>query len=162
MNELTPIEAQQLAQELLLTHGLEGWTVKLTDSRRLHGRCWKGRKLIELSRRLLFSHGTKELKDTILHEIAHALSPVCGHGKEWRDIAYRIGVRDGRYGRYCLTKAVRDPAPVDRAKEDDRKLTKARRMVARTQTRIKRLQTALKKWQRRERLYQKRVEKVKG
>ena len=155
--ELTPAEMKDLALRMTAEHGLSDWTVELTDSRRMHGRCITATKTIQLSRRSLFRYGTAEAKDTILHEIAHAICPRHGHGKEWRNIAYRIGVRDRLHGRYNLNKAVREPAPLDRAKEDSKRLKRAQSMVKRTNTRIKRLQAALSRWERRVRLYERRT-----
>jgi predicted SprT family Zn-dependent metalloprotease len=37
-----------------------------------------------------------EVRDTILHEIAHALAPGDGHGPKWRMTCLRIGARPKR------------------------------------------------------------------
>lgn len=150
----TPAEILQLARQLLAEHGLADWNVELIDSRRYHGRCWKGRKLIQLCRSDVFNRKADFVRDTILHEIAHALCPKFGHCKEWRDIAYRIGVRDPIYHRYNLRAKHRKPAsPTDFGK----KLAHAEAHIKKLTTRMKRLETSLKKWNRRAKLYQARL-----
>ena len=81
-----------LAAELVKRHGLEGWTVDFDGARRRAGVCRYDRKVIGLSAPLTRLHGETEVRDTILHEIAHALvGPVAGHGPVWRAQAIAIG-----------------------------------------------------------------------
>ena len=54
-------------------------------------------KVIGLSAPLARLHDDREVRDTILHEIAHALAgPAAGHGPAWRDVAARIGCSSRR------------------------------------------------------------------
>ncbi|MEP9381824.1 SprT-like domain-containing protein [Nocardioides cheoyonin] len=85
-------DAWSLAHELLERHGLVGWTIELDQAKRRAGVCRHGRKVIGLSAPITRLHPEAEVRDTILHEIAHALvGPEAGHGPVWAETARRIG-----------------------------------------------------------------------
>ncbi len=85
-------DAFALAEDLLEHHGLTGWTVELDSAKRRAGICRFGPKVLGLSAPLTVLHSEDEVRDTVLHEIAHALAgPRHGHDSVWRDIAVRIG-----------------------------------------------------------------------
>jgi predicted SprT family Zn-dependent metalloprotease len=88
-------EASHLARQLMREHGLTalGWTFAFDHARRRFGRCDYTNKRITLSRPLTFLNGVDEVRDTVLHEIAHALSPGAGHGAQWRAACARVGAR---------------------------------------------------------------------
>lgn len=94
--------ATDLALTLMEKHGLiaEGWTFKLNGRpyKRL-GCCWQHRKVIELSSKWVNTpeYPDEELKDTILHEIAHALTPGWGHSLVWQHTACNIGCKPKRF-----------------------------------------------------------------
>lgn len=95
--ELT--EAQRLAERLMGAHGLAGWTFRFDRARRRSGQCVFSTKVISLSAPLTRLHSEVEVRDTILHEIAHALvGPGAGHSERWRATALRIGSS----GRRCV------------------------------------------------------------
>ena len=88
----------------------EGWTSKLDDSRRRFGVCMPKEKVISLSRLLIELNSEEEVRDTILHEIAHALAwerhrANCGHDQRWKDICIEIGARPER----CFDDSVIQP-----------------------------------------------------
>jgi len=86
--------AGKLAHELMSAHGLtrRGWTFTFNRARRQLGKCDYVRKRIELSLLFVARNGEAEVRDTILHEIAHALAGHrAGHGAKWRDTCVRIG-----------------------------------------------------------------------
>jgi len=84
--------AVSLAEGLLAEHGLAGWQVRLDNARRRAGVCHFDRRTIGLSAPLTSLHAEAEVRDTILHEIAHALAgPRHGHDAHWRRIALDIG-----------------------------------------------------------------------
>jgi predicted SprT family Zn-dependent metalloprotease len=88
-------EAAHLARQLMCEHGLDaiGWTFSFDHARRRFGRCDYTNKRITLSRPLTFLNCIEEVRDTILHEIAHALAPGAGHGARWRAMCRRVGAR---------------------------------------------------------------------
>lgn len=88
-------EASHLAKQLMHEHGLDvlGWTFGFDHARRRFGRCDYTHKRITLSRALTFLNSIDEVRDTVLHEIAHALTPGAGHGPRWRAMCQRIGAR---------------------------------------------------------------------
>jgi predicted SprT family Zn-dependent metalloprotease len=93
-------EAGHLARELMRQHGLAGWTFEFDHARRRFGRCDYTHRRISLSKSLTFLNPMEEVRDTILHEIAHALTPGAGHGARWRNKCRMIGAR----ARRCFTE----------------------------------------------------------
>lgn len=88
------IKAKTLAINLMEEHGLieKGWYFEFDHAKRRFGRCSHGRKLISLSRTLVELNGIERVKNTILHELAHALvGPRNGHNEIWRAKALEIG-----------------------------------------------------------------------
>jgi hypothetical protein len=84
--------AWELARELMDEHGLRGWRLELDRAKRRAGICRHHQKVIGLSAPLTRLHPEAEVRDTILHEIAHAIAgPQAGHGPKWAAVARRIG-----------------------------------------------------------------------
>ena len=99
-------DAKTLAISLLHQHGLTGWTFRFDNARRRFGSCRYGSKLITLSRPLVYLNDVEQVRDTILHEIAHALAPGAQHGPRWRAACLKVGAIPKR----CYTEeAVRSP-----------------------------------------------------
>lgn len=85
-------DAFALAEHLLERHGLHDWSVEYDAAKRRAGICRFGPRVIGLSAPLTALHGEVEVRDTILHEIAHALvGPRHGHDAVWRRQAVAIG-----------------------------------------------------------------------
>ena len=87
-------EANQLAKLLMTKHGLllKGWRFEFDRSKRRFGACRHGSKRITLSTELTLLNDEKTVKDTILHEIAHALVGFShGHDWVWKMKALEIG-----------------------------------------------------------------------
>ncbi|HYO07513.1 MAG TPA: SprT-like domain-containing protein, partial [Tepidisphaeraceae bacterium] len=76
--------ARLLTRSLMNQHGLSDWRFDFDHARRRFGSCRPRQKLITLSRHLVFLNEEPEVRDTILHEIAHALTPGDGHGRRWK------------------------------------------------------------------------------
>ena len=85
-------DAIETATVLMQQHGLTGWRVKLDHARRRAGQCDYSTKVISLSRLYVRNAEKDHIRDTILHEIAHALvGPNHGHDAVWRQKAREIG-----------------------------------------------------------------------
>jgi predicted SprT family Zn-dependent metalloprotease len=92
-------EARTLAGELLTRHGLRDWTFAFNRRKRNLGLCRYHRKTIELSIFFVDRNDWDEIRDTILHEIAHALvGPDHGHDAVWKAKCLEIGARPERCG----------------------------------------------------------------
>ena len=77
--------ARHLAETLLAEHGLSTadppWTFRFNRRKRALGTCHYGPRRIELSSHFVVANDPDEVRDTVLHEIAHALAgPMAGHG----------------------------------------------------------------------------------
>ncbi|MBZ5735408.1 SprT-like domain-containing protein [Nocardioides sp. TRM66260-LWL] len=89
--------ALRLATALLHEHGLDDWQVRLDSAKRRAGVCRHDRRIIGLSAPLTLLHAEAEVRETVLHEIAHALAgPEHQHDAVWRAIARRIGSTGAR------------------------------------------------------------------
>lgn len=87
-------KAVRLALEKVREHHLHNWTVAFNHSKTTAGTCDSEEKIITLSRVFIELWDKKEVEDTILHEIAHALSPSEDHhSEEWKKTAKKIGAR---------------------------------------------------------------------
>jgi predicted SprT family Zn-dependent metalloprotease len=83
--------ARHLALELMKQHGLSDWSFRFDHARRRFGSCRTRAKVITLSRPLTFLNDEAQVRDTVLHEIAHALTPEDGHGEVWKRKCREIG-----------------------------------------------------------------------
>lgn len=100
-------DAQLLAMEQMTKHGLiaKGWTFKWDRSKTRFGICYSNRKQIGLSMPLSKLQPEREVMDTILHEIAHALVGA-GHGHDltWKKKCLEVGARPKRCGNENYTE----------------------------------------------------------
>ena len=86
--------ADALARALMAEHGLDrtGWAFAFDDATRRMGSCRFGEEmLITLSRHYAQCADEAQVRDTVLHEIAHALTPRDKHGTRWKAVALRLG-----------------------------------------------------------------------
>jgi predicted SprT family Zn-dependent metalloprotease len=105
-------EAAHLARQLMNQHGLSDWSFELDHARRRFGKCNYTQKQISLSKPLTFLNPMEEVRDTLLHEIAHALAPGAKHGPRWRAMCRQIGARPVRcYTDQSVVSPPRRPAP---------------------------------------------------
>lgn len=93
------LAAQSLAIELMDQHGLIDlkWYFEFDNSSRRFGCCNYRKHCISLSKKLVLLNEVEQVKDTILHEIAHALVGFeHGHDYVWRQKAIEIGCNGQR------------------------------------------------------------------
>lgn len=103
--------AQIMAHDLMNLHGVGHWTFKFDRAIRRAGLTSYSQKTISLSRPLTLNLSEMEVRDTLLHEIAHAMiGPGYGHGATWRRQALAIGCKATRC--ISLTDAQRVKAPL--------------------------------------------------
>jgi predicted SprT family Zn-dependent metalloprotease len=91
--------AESMALNLMLTHGLlqKRWTFEFDNAKRRFGRCSYTYMKITLSKHLVWLNGPEQVRDTILHEIAHALAgSKAKHGPVWREWCIKIGAKPER------------------------------------------------------------------
>lgn len=88
----------RLARTLMNQHGLSDWNIKWSRAKKTHGLCQYSTKTLTFSA-VAFAHiGEEEVRNTILHEIAHALAGAsAGHGYKWKQIHREIGGTGAQY-----------------------------------------------------------------
>ena len=80
------------ARALMDVHGLEEWTLRFSAAQRRLGACLEQPEIIEIARRHAARGDPRQVTDTILHEIAHAIAGAnAGHGPVWKAVARRVG-----------------------------------------------------------------------
>ena len=90
-------EASRLARTLMNDHGLDTWVFQFDRAKRRFGRCSHDSRTISLSEPLTRLNPEEQVRDTILHEIAHALvGPGAGHGRVWKLKAREVGANPER------------------------------------------------------------------
>jgi len=92
-------EAQTLATKLMKKHGIwdKGWRFEFDGAVRRFGVCRFRPKIIGLSAKMVEINGVDKVKDTILHEIAHAIAGhKAGHGNIWKEVCVKIGAKPER------------------------------------------------------------------
>ncbi len=105
---MTGEQAQAFALAKLAEHGLKGWVFGFDVSRRRLGLCDYNRKRVSISHHLL-GKSDFEVRETILHEISHALlwtetGVDHGHDEVWKARARSIGSLGTRLGRDMRVK----------------------------------------------------------
>ena len=92
-------KARELAIELMDKHGLLDlrWSFEFDNAKRRFGCCDYRAKTISLSKSLVELNTEESVKNTILHEIAHALvGRGQGHNNVWKRKAIEIGCDGNR------------------------------------------------------------------
>jgi predicted SprT family Zn-dependent metalloprotease len=100
-------DAEALAHQLMSVHGLSHWHFRFDRAVRRFGFCRYRVRRITLSKRFTLLNSEPEIRNTILHEIAHALvGPHHGHGRAWRAKARELGCNGSR----CCDRSVVAPS----------------------------------------------------
>jgi len=103
-SEKRPAAIEALAYALLTEHGLIGWTFGFDHAVRRAGCCNFRRKRISMALQFARRADEAEIRDTLLHEIAHALvGKKHNHDEVWRAKALQIGCSGERCHDLCFT-----------------------------------------------------------
>ncbi len=95
--------AADLAHKLIAEHKLRDWSFRFNRGKRTLGLCDYSRKRIELSAYFVAHNDETAVRDTLLHEIAHAIAGQrAGHGPKWRAVCRRIGAKPERLDREAV------------------------------------------------------------
>lgn len=110
----TRVRAQLEANALLREHGLAdaGWTFVWDNARRRGGQCRYSTRQISMSKYLVPMWTMEQVRDVLIHEIAHALvGSGHGHGPVWARKMRELGAKperthsnetvQGRYAAIC-------------------------------------------------------------
>ena len=73
-----------------------GWTFDFDRATKREGRCDYTNKRISYSGPILPHRTREEFRQTMLHEIAHAMTPGAKHGPAWKAMARKLGYTGGR------------------------------------------------------------------
>jgi len=97
---MNKLRATQLAVTLITHHLPKEWKFEWNKRKSALGICNFTRKKIYLSEYFVSRIPDEQVKDTILHEIAHALADIeyghRGHGWQWKRVCVRIGANPKR------------------------------------------------------------------
>jgi predicted SprT family Zn-dependent metalloprotease len=89
-------DAEDLALTLMEDNGVGTWSFHFDNAKRRCGACFYQRCTITLSRHFVTMNDEADVRDTVLHEIAHALAGAkAGHGPKWQMQAIRLGAKPG-------------------------------------------------------------------
>nr|WIL04088.1 zinc metallopeptidase SprT-like protein [Cedratvirus lena] len=95
------------AKRLFTLYGLDkqGWIVKFGAGKRMAGCCKYSKKQIVLSREYVQNVPRDSILNTLLHEIAHALTPGHKHDSVWKAKAIQIGCTGERCHNHVFSEA---------------------------------------------------------
>jgi hypothetical protein len=96
---MTLQDAEAKALPLLVKYGLHGWRISLENLRneRMYGPGADNLGYCDLKNKTIRIDGSSacHFRQTLLHEIAHALRGVSGHDMKWVEIADKLGCTFG-------------------------------------------------------------------
>lgn len=88
---------------------LKHWSVSFDNANRRAGICRLGEQRISISKKHVTNNSIDVVRDTILHEFAHAIAyeeyGEKGHGARWKSIAKQIGATPKATGLFNLPEA---------------------------------------------------------
>lgn len=106
-----------MLREELNKHNLTNWKAALVPNDKIAGMCIYKEKKIVLSSFHVDCMPELEVRDTILHEIAHILTPGCGHNEIWQAKATELGAKPRACSDYAndprVLDAIRSGAQVE-------------------------------------------------
>jgi predicted SprT family Zn-dependent metalloprotease len=98
------IEAKKYGEMIMESNNLFDWNFEFDRAKKRFGCCNYTKKIISISKYLTFLNPEKIVKNTILHEVAHALAGhKAGHGVLWKTILISMGGEPNRcYGKEVI------------------------------------------------------------
>lgn len=91
-----PAHVRREAELLIATHLDATWSFAFDNAKRRAGACDFTRRRLTVSRYLSARYDDDTNRQTLLHEVAHALAGAeAGHGARWKRIARSIGYTGG-------------------------------------------------------------------
>ncbi len=85
-------EAKKLAKDAAIKNRIFGWKIFFSDSNKMCGLCWYTFKTLEFSKPHFDINSPDVCRDTILHEIAHAIVGYNhDHDEVWKNKCREIG-----------------------------------------------------------------------
>jgi predicted SprT family Zn-dependent metalloprotease len=89
--------AARMAREAMARFGLADWAFGWNRRKRSLGLCRYRERRLELSIHFAYANDEAQVRETILHEIAHALAgEKAGHGPLWKAMCQRVGCQPAR------------------------------------------------------------------
>ena len=89
-----------MARDLMSKHSeLDLWRFSFENYKKSFGRCNYTTRTISISSYLCDSMTNIAIKDTLIHEIAHALTRGHGHDNVWKSVCLEVGAMPERYGK---------------------------------------------------------------
>lgn len=90
---------ESFANELFVKHNITDWKFVWNNrtSNQTFGICKYKQKEIHVNRKYALIETEEEVFDTIIHEIAHALTKGAGHGEIWKAKCRELGCRDEQF-----------------------------------------------------------------
>lgn len=89
-------EAEEMAWTYLSHYNLDNWGFEFDNAKRRYGQCRYRTKTISLSRELTKLNSRERVRNTILHEIAHAFTRGHKHDTVWRNACVEVGCEPKR------------------------------------------------------------------
>jgi SprT protein len=89
-------DAEIMAKELISQHAPIGYSFAFNRLKTINGLCEYSNRTIYLSKPLTKLRSVEAVKTTIMHEIAHALTPGSMHGAKWRLQMRKFGLPPSR------------------------------------------------------------------
>jgi predicted SprT family Zn-dependent metalloprotease len=87
------------ALAVMRSFGLDGWQFQFNGRKTAMGLCRHQHRTIALSTHMIERNPPEEIRETLLHEIAHALvGPQHGHDAVWKAKALEVGAQPERCG----------------------------------------------------------------
>ncbi len=99
-------DAQALTEVYMEQYKLQNWSFKFNKEKRRFGYCNHSQRIISLSEPLTTLNEEKNVENTILHEIAHALvGHFHSHDNVWKTKAKQLGCN----GHRCYDSSIIEP-----------------------------------------------------